>query len=98
MKTDLEETKSQRAQLLARTNQLANEFLDGVAGRPVARRVDFEQLLTEVGGNGLRDDGDDPVEIIEQLSRLADRAACRHGRTAILRLRGRRFVPRSAGG
>ena len=75
MNTDLEETKSQRAQLLARTNQLANEFLDGVAGRPVARRVDFEQLLTEVGGNGLHDDGDDPAQIIEHLSRLADRAA-----------------------
>jgi glutamate/tyrosine decarboxylase-like PLP-dependent enzyme len=75
MNTDHEEIKSQRAQLLARTNQLANEFLDGVAARPVARRVNFEQLLTDMGGSALCDDGDDPAQIIEQLSRLADRAA-----------------------
>jgi glutamate/tyrosine decarboxylase-like PLP-dependent enzyme len=75
MNTDHEEIKSQRAQLLARTNQLANEFLDGVAARPVARRVNFEQLLTDMGGSALCDDGDDAAQIIEQLSRLADRAA-----------------------
>lgn len=72
---DLDQKQSQRAQLLTRTNQLANDFLDGVAGRPVARRVDFEQLLTDVCGKGVHDEGDDPMQIIEQLSRLADRAA-----------------------
>ena len=75
MNTDLDQKQSQRAQLLTRTSQLANDFLDGVAGRPVARRVDFEKLLSDVVGNGVPDEGDDPMQIIELLSRLADRAA-----------------------
>ncbi|HSQ19213.1 MAG TPA: aspartate aminotransferase family protein, partial [Blastocatellia bacterium] len=75
MNTDLDQKQSQRAQLLTRTSQLANNFLNGVAGRPVARRVDFEKLLSDVVGNGVPDEGDDPMQIIEQLSRLADRAA-----------------------
>lgn len=75
MNTDLDQKQSQRAQLLTRTSQLANDFLDGVASRPVARRVDFEKLLSDVIGNGVPDEGDDPMQIIEQLSRLADRAA-----------------------
>jgi glutamate/tyrosine decarboxylase-like PLP-dependent enzyme len=75
MNTDLDQNRSQRAQLLSRTSQLANDFLDGVAGRSVAHRVDFEKLLSDVYGDGVRDEGDDPIQIIEQLSRLADRAA-----------------------
>ena len=66
--------QTQRAQLLNRTSQLANEFLDGVADRPVAHRVEFEKLLSELGRNGLRDEGDEPTQIIEQLASLADRA------------------------
>lgn len=75
MNTDLDQKQIQRAELLTRTSELANDFLDGVAGRPVAHRVDFEQLLSDVYGDGMRDKGDDPIQIIEQLSRLADRAA-----------------------
>lgn len=75
MNTDLDHKQSQRAELLTRTSQLANDFLDGVAGRSVAHRVDFAKLLADVYGDGVRDEGDDPMQIIEQLSRLADRAA-----------------------
>jgi len=75
MRTDLDQKQDQRAQLLARTTQLANDFLDGVADRPVARRVEFEELLTEMRGDGIYGEGDDPTRIIEQLSGLADRAA-----------------------
>jgi glutamate/tyrosine decarboxylase-like PLP-dependent enzyme len=66
--------QTQRAELLNRTSQLANEFLDGVADRPVAHRVDFEKILAELGRNGLSGDGDEPAQIIEQLAALADRA------------------------
>jgi len=75
MTTDLDQKQSQRVQLLARASQLANEFLDGIADRPVAHRVEFEQLLSDICGEGIQDEGDDPVQIIEQLSQLADRAA-----------------------
>lgn len=73
--TNLDQESSRRTQLLTRTNQLANNFLDRVAERPVATRVDFEKLLTDVRGGGIRDEGDDPMQIIEQLSQLADQAA-----------------------
>jgi glutamate/tyrosine decarboxylase-like PLP-dependent enzyme len=69
-----DQKKDCRAELLTRTSQLANEFLDGVAARPVARPIEFEKLLAEIGVNGLPDDGDEPEEIIEQLAELADRA------------------------
>jgi glutamate/tyrosine decarboxylase-like PLP-dependent enzyme len=74
MKPDPNHENSCRAELLTRTGQLANEFLDGVAARPVARRVEFDEMLTEISGNGLRDNGDEPAQIIEQLAALADRA------------------------
>ena len=74
MNKDLDQNQSQRKELLTRTNQLANEFLDGVADRPVARRVEFETLLSEISGDGIPADGNDPMQIIEQLARLADRA------------------------
>jgi glutamate/tyrosine decarboxylase-like PLP-dependent enzyme len=66
--------KNSRAELLTRTEQLANEFLDGLTARPVARHVEFEEVLAELSRNGLRDDGDEPARIIEQLAALADRA------------------------
>ncbi|HEX3083836.1 MAG TPA: pyridoxal-dependent decarboxylase, partial [Pyrinomonadaceae bacterium] len=66
--------QSERKELLTRTSQLANEFLDGVASRPVARSVDFEKLLSEIGGDGMPVEGNDPVRIIEQLAGFADRA------------------------
>ena len=37
-----EQNNSDRRDLLNTTSDLANEFLDGVAERPVARSVDFE--------------------------------------------------------
>lgn len=48
MNKDLDQNQGQRKELLTRTSQLANEFLDGVADRPVARRVEFEALLSEI--------------------------------------------------
>ena len=74
MNTNPRQQQTQRAQLLNRTSQLANEFLDGVANRPVAHRVDFEKILAQMGRNGLSDDGDEPAQIIEQLAALAERA------------------------
>src|SRR5262252_2694278 len=74
MNTNPGQQQSPRAQLLRRTSELANEFLDGLDARPVAHRVEFEKLLSEIGGNGLRADGDEPAQIIEQLAALADRA------------------------
>jgi hypothetical protein len=55
--TDTNEAKAERLALLSRTNQLANEFLDGVADRPVARPVDFAALLSEMRGDGLSAQG-----------------------------------------
>jgi len=72
--TEVDEAKEARAELLSRTSQLANEFLDGVADRPVARRVDFETLLAEMRGEGLSAHHGVPLQIVEELSSLADRA------------------------
>src|SRR5215216_1209170 len=69
-----EQKKNDRRELLKRTSELANEFLDGVANRPVAWPVDFEKLLTELEGAGLQRDGGDPTQIIDQLARLAEHA------------------------
>src|SRR6476620_10132970 len=63
-----------RATLLNRTNELANEFLDGVAQRPVAHRVDFETLLSKMRGDGLSVDAGNPLRIVEELAALADEA------------------------
>jgi len=63
-----------RATLLKRTNELANEFLDSVAQRPVAHQVDFETLLSKMRGDGLSVDAGDPVRIVEELAALADEA------------------------
>ena len=71
---DIEQTRASRPELLKRTNELANNFLDGVVDRPVARPVEFDQLLLEMRAEGLPIDGDDPKQIIEQLANLADRA------------------------
>jgi glutamate/tyrosine decarboxylase-like PLP-dependent enzyme len=72
--TNLEQTRVNRSELLARTSELANDFLDGVGDRPVASTVEFDQLLAEMGANGLPSAGSDPIQIVEQLSHLADRA------------------------
>ncbi|HET6854076.1 MAG TPA: hypothetical protein VFH46_17355, partial [Pyrinomonadaceae bacterium] len=69
-----EHNKRDRRDLLNTTSELANEFLDGVADRPVAWPVDFGNLLTELNGAGLQREGDDPNRIVGQLARLAERA------------------------
>src|SRR6185503_5021133 len=68
------EAEVDRVTLLERTCELANQFLDGVADRPVARRVDFEKLLAEVRADGLAPEGRDCLQIVEQLSQLANDA------------------------
>src|SRR5262245_22356503 len=72
--TDISGTKSDRAELLKRTQDLANEFLDGVADRPVAKAVDFDALLSEMRGEGLSVDAGDARRIVEELAALADQA------------------------
>ena len=69
-----EQNKRDRRDLLKTTSELANDFLDGVAERPVAWPVDFEKLLTELNGPGLQREGDDPKRIVGQLARLAEHA------------------------
>ncbi len=73
-KDNLKEADTARATLLTLTSELANRFLDGVADRPVAHEINFEELLGAVRGHGLSSNGDQPAEIITQLARLADRA------------------------
>jgi len=72
--SDIDQIRAGRSELLGRTNELANNFLDGVVDRPVARPVDFDQLLSEMRAAGLPIDGDNPKQIIEQLANLAGRA------------------------
>jgi glutamate/tyrosine decarboxylase-like PLP-dependent enzyme len=72
--SDIDQIRAGRSELLERTNELANDFLDAVVNRPVARPVEFDQLLSEMRAAGLPIDGDDPKQIIEQLAKLADRA------------------------
>src|SRR5437588_6721480 len=74
MDMNLDQTRASRSELLGRTSELANQFLDGLGDRPVSRPIDFDKLLAEMGGNGLPPDGGDPMQIVEQLSELADRA------------------------
>jgi glutamate/tyrosine decarboxylase-like PLP-dependent enzyme len=71
---DIDRTRASRSELLRRTNELANNFLDAVVDRPVAQRVEFEKLLAEMQAAGLPLDGDDPQQVIEHLASLADRA------------------------
>ena len=72
--TNNAEENLDRATLLNRTNELANEFLDGVANRPVARAVDFDALVSKMRGDGLSSEAGNPLRIVEELSTLADQA------------------------
>ena len=72
--TDIDQIRASRSELLGRTNELANDFLDAVVDRPVARPVEFDSLLAEMRAGGLPLDGDDPKQVIEHLANLADRA------------------------
>ncbi len=57
--------------LLKRTCEIANEYLDGVSDRPVAHPVDFQALLANMGGD-LPLEGEASVRVIEQLWKVAD--------------------------
>src|SRR2546423_11292964 len=71
---DLDQIRAGRSELLERTNELANDFLDRVVDLPVAQPVEFDKLLREMRAEGLSLDGDDPKQVIEHLANLADRA------------------------
>jgi glutamate/tyrosine decarboxylase-like PLP-dependent enzyme len=58
--------------LLQRTYELAVEFLRGLRDRPVGRPVDFANLLEAMGGP-LPLCGEDSLQVIEHLSRVADK-------------------------
>ena len=73
-KMHFDESKSARTELLQRASELANEFLDDVANRPVARRVDFTELLREMHADGLSADATEPAQVIEELARFAEQA------------------------
>src|SRR5712692_4385147 len=64
-------TNFSRLELLNRTCQLANDFLDSVSDRPVGPPIDFAALLANMGGD-LPLDGEDSLHLIEQLRRVAD--------------------------
>jgi len=72
--TDIDRIRAGRSELLGRTNELANDFLDRVVDRAVAQPVEFDKLLREMRAKGLPLDGDDPKQVIERLANLADRA------------------------
>src|SRR5438132_14104414 len=74
MDMNLDQTRASRSELLGRTSELANQFLDGVGDRPVSRTVDFDKLLAEMEENGLPFDGSNSIQIVEQLSEFADSA------------------------
>src|SRR5256885_12400739 len=71
---DIDRIRAGRSDLLGRTNELANDFLDRVVDRPVAQPVEFDKLLAEMRAAGLPLDGDDPKQVIEHLANLADHA------------------------
>jgi glutamate/tyrosine decarboxylase-like PLP-dependent enzyme len=60
-----------RRALLNRTAELANDFLDRLPSRPVARSVDLEKLRAAMGGP-LPEDPQRPIDVVEDLARSAD--------------------------
>jgi glutamate/tyrosine decarboxylase-like PLP-dependent enzyme len=57
--------------LLARTAELATEYLTSLDDRPVAKPVDLAALRAAMGGP-LPDGPTDPIEVVESLARAAD--------------------------
>jgi glutamate/tyrosine decarboxylase-like PLP-dependent enzyme len=62
---------SDRRALLERTTELANDFLDRLPTRPVARPVDLEKLRAALGGP-MPDEPQPPIAVIDELARAAD--------------------------
>jgi glutamate/tyrosine decarboxylase-like PLP-dependent enzyme len=60
-----------RRELLKRSYDIANEFLDGLRDRAVGLPLDFNTLLKEMGGP-LPLEGEDSLHVIEHLQRVAD--------------------------
>ena len=57
--------------VLSRAHALAEEFLDGLAARPVWPRATFDEMLAALGGP-LPEAGEDPVAVVERLAATAD--------------------------
>jgi len=60
-----------RADLLHRTADLAEQFLDGLQERPVGRPVAVDELRASLGGP-LPARGEDPLAVVESLAAAAD--------------------------
>jgi glutamate/tyrosine decarboxylase-like PLP-dependent enzyme len=60
-----------RRDLLNRTTELANDFLDRLPNRPVGRATDLEKLRAALGGP-LPDGPQDSIAVIEGLARAAE--------------------------
>src|SRR5256885_11284643 len=71
---DIDRIRAGRSDLLGRTNELANDFLDRIVDCPVAQPVEFDKLLREMRAEGLPLVGHDPKQVIEHLANLAGRA------------------------
>src|SRR5690242_14652245 len=61
----------ERRALLDRTAELANDFLDRLPTRPVARPLDLEKLRAAFGGP-LPDAPQPSIDVIEELARAAE--------------------------
>ncbi|WP_438388798.1 pyridoxal phosphate-dependent decarboxylase family protein [Actinopolyspora saharensis] len=57
--------------VLGRTNELAQQYLEQAPRRAVAQPAPMEQLLQRLGGR-LPEDPEDPVTVVESLARAAD--------------------------
>jgi glutamate/tyrosine decarboxylase-like PLP-dependent enzyme len=66
-----ERNRMDSEKLLARTTDLALEFLRGLPERPVRPSASIEQLRTDLGGD-LPEHGEDPLQTLERLARQAD--------------------------
>ena len=60
-----------RRELLTRTAELANDFLDRLPNRPVGRAVDLAKLRAALGGP-LPDEPQAPLAVVEGLARAAE--------------------------
>lgn len=58
-------------ELLKRTSELAIEYLIGIEKRPVGIPIDYSELLAKMG-SPLTREGEDSLQVIEHLSKVAD--------------------------